>query len=71
MTTSSNQRTPSAPRPHGDHWLELTATLCRESKEEFGDWLSGELTLMEQELNSYVTPNSLRKSLRRKSKTIA
>lgn len=69
MTTSSDHRTPPQLPSHGDHWLELTATLCRESTSEFGDWLSDELALLEEELDSYVTPRSLGKSLRRSSQT--
>ena len=65
MTTSSDYRTPSAPQPSGEHWYELTATLSPESAQEFGDWLSQELAGLESDLESYVTPNSLRKSLRR------
>ncbi len=65
MTTSSDHRTPPAPLPDGKHWHELTATLCPESTDEFSDWLSGELIALEEELSRYVTPNSLRKSLRR------
>ena len=67
MTTSSDHRTPSGLPPHGDHWLELTAMLCRKSTSDFGDWLSDELTMLEEELDSYVTPRSLGKSLRRSS----
>jgi hypothetical protein len=65
MTTSSDHQTQSAPRPSGAHWHELTATLSPKSKEEFGDWLSDQLAGLERELDSYVTPDSLRKSLRR------
>ncbi len=71
MPTSSDHRDPPVPIPHGDHWLDLTATLCRDATNEFGDWLSNELAMMDEELNSYVTPNSLRKSLRRQAKTLA
>jgi hypothetical protein len=65
MTTSSDHRTPSAPRPSGKHWNELTATLPSKSTEEFGTWLSRELDVLVSELDAFVTPNSLRKSLRR------
>ena len=65
MTTSSDHRTPSAPQPSGEHWYELTATLSPESTEEFGDWLSQELLGLETELDSYMTPRSLRKGLGR------
>ncbi len=58
MTTSSDHRTPATPRPSGEHWFELTATLCRESTEAFGDWLSDELRALESQLEAYVTPKS-------------
>ena len=70
MTTSSDHQTPS-PQPPGDnwsdsdHWDELTAPLSSESTEEFGSWISDELEVMLCELDAYVTPNSLKKSLRR------
>lgn len=62
MTTSSDHRTPATPLPSGEHWFELTATLCRESTEAFGDWLSDELRELEDQLEAYVTPRSRRKS---------
>ncbi len=64
MKTSSDHRTPS-PEPHGDHWLELTATLSAESKQVFADWLDKQLEAMLADLEAFVTPDSLRKSLRR------
>ena len=62
MTTSSDHRTPATPPPSGEHWFELTATLCRESTDAFGDWLSDNLRALEVQLEAYVTPNSRRKS---------
>ena len=64
MTTSSDQKKPTPPL-RGDHWEELTATLTPEMTEEFSIWLGQELETLEAELESYVTPDSLRKSLRR------
>ncbi|MGI9470237.1 MAG: hypothetical protein ACR2NZ_01810 [Rubripirellula sp.] len=64
MTTSSDHRTPPPP-PSGEHWYELTATLSAESTEAFGSWLEDELQTLEDELESFVTPQSLRKTLRR------
>lgn len=63
MTTSSDQRTESP--PHGDHWLELTATLSRQPTEEFGQWIDDELQQLEADLHRYVTPGSCHKSLMR------
>lgn len=65
MNTSSDHRTPSASRPCGKHWDELTATLAAKSTDEFATWLSQELEILVSELDTFVTPNSLRKSLRR------
>lgn len=67
MTTSNDHQ---APPPQddwaaGEHWDELTATLSSESKEEFGAWISQELDEMLCDLDSYITPHSLKKSLRR------
>lgn len=64
MTTSSDHRTPP-PQPSGEHWYELTATLPEKSTEALGDWLDNELRMLEDELERFVTPQSLRKSLRR------
>jgi hypothetical protein len=71
MTTSSDQRTPSPVTSHGDHWLELTALLCRDATKELGDWISCDLAVLEKESSSYVTPRSLGKSLRTQSRTSA
>ncbi|MFK8111951.1 MAG: hypothetical protein AB8B91_07100 [Rubripirellula sp.] len=65
MTTSSDHQTPSAPHPDGEHWAELTATLAEKPTEEFGHWMDQNLAALESELERLVTPNSLRKSLRR------
>lgn len=70
MTTSSDHQNPSSPQPSenwsgGEHWFELTATLSPESTEEFGEWLRDELAALENELDLFVTPNSLLKSIRR------
>ncbi|MEM1067574.1 MAG: hypothetical protein AAGG48_01750 [Planctomycetota bacterium] len=64
MTTSSENRTP-APEPNEDHWSELIATLPDETTQVFGDWLGDRLEEMVTELDAFVTPDSLRKSLRR------
>lgn len=42
----------------GEHWYELTATLSRQSRDEFGVWLSEELHGLELELSHFSTPNS-------------
>ena len=66
MTTSSDHRTPSAPRPGGSgHWGELTATLSAESTEQFGNWLSRELEALTESLDHFASPQSQLKSLGR------
>ena len=40
-------------RPMGEHWYDLTATLSRDSREKFGDWLTHELEIIELELSSF------------------
>ncbi len=65
MPASSDHPTPSKPRLEGQHWIELTATLSCEVKEELADWVDRELADLESTLDAYVTPHSLHKSLRR------
>ena len=65
MPASSEHHTPSKPEPSGEHWSELTATLSGDFTQILGDWLNDELADLEGRLSKYVTPNSLRKSLRR------
>ncbi len=64
MPASSDHQTSTKPRLEGRHWIELTATLSFESTEVFANWVDDELAQMERELDFYVTPQSLRKSLR-------
>lgn len=65
MTTSSNHSTPSAPRPTGEHWNELTATLSAESIETLGQWLSDDLDALTIRLEKYASPQSVLKSISR------
>lgn len=58
MTTSSDHRKPELPTPSGEHWLSLTATLSKESTDEFGDWLSENLHDLEALLEVFVTAKS-------------
>ena len=69
MTTSSDHQ-PTTPHPSenwasGEHWYELTATLSRKSKQAFDKWIDGELAYLEDDLERFITPNSLRKCLPR------
>ena len=64
MTTSSDNRTPSAPRPSENHWKELTARLP-ESVQTLDQWMDQQLVELEESYEDYVTKASLRKSLRR------
>jgi hypothetical protein len=64
MTTSSDQHQPTAPNPGktwggGEHWYEMTATLSTESKEAFGRWMDQELAYLEDDLERFITPNSV------------
>ena len=65
MTTSSNHPTHPAPEPNRNHWDELIATLPTEKTEQFGEWLRHELDVMECDNADFITPESLKKSLRR------
>lgn len=51
--------------PAGEHWFEMTATLSPQSTARLGRWIETELALLEDELSDFVTPGSLKKSLRR------
>ena len=42
----------------GEHWYDLTATLSRQSRDEFGVWLSAELDALELALCHFSTPIS-------------
>ena len=42
-------------KPIGEHWYDLTATLSRDSREEFGDWLTHQLEIFELQLSSFST----------------
>lgn len=46
----------------GEHWYDLTATLKRNSREEFGDWLTRELEALELELSHFSTALSLQQT---------
>ncbi len=65
MTTSSEQSIPSAPRPDGRHWSELTATLNEDSVLVLDQWIDEDLRRLEEDLERFVSPNSLQKNLRR------
>ena len=65
MPASSNHPAPARPRLEGDHWTELMATLSNESTEILGSWIDNELAKMQRKLDSFVSPNSLHKSLSR------
>lgn len=63
MTTSSDSRTPSAPRPDGSHWRELTAALPA-TIATLDAWFDEQLDQLERRNAPFVTPQSLRKNLR-------
>ena len=59
MTTSSEQTTTNAkPRPSGDHWFEMTATLCRDQTQQLGQWMDESLRSLESSLERYSSPDS-------------
>ncbi|TWT79239.1 hypothetical protein CA13_06370 [Planctomycetes bacterium CA13] len=61
MTTSSKNLTP---KPDDGNWNELTATLSIESTDRFDEWMTEQLTVLEERLNEFVSPRSLHKNLR-------
>lgn len=63
MTTSSDSRTPSAPRPDDRHWRELIEALP-ESVATLDAWFDSELEKLEQKHEKYITRRSLRQNLR-------
>jgi hypothetical protein len=62
MMTPTN---PTTPRPTGEHWRELAATLSPERTDELSRWMESELQTLELQLAAYVTGDSLRRSQRR------
>lgn len=65
MTTSSDSRSPNAPNPKGEHWKELTAVLPERTMDQFSDWIDEQLSVLEAELSSFVTPLSRKSKHRR------
>lgn len=67
MTTSSDSRTPSAPRPDGEHygrhWRELTAALPP-TVATLDAWFDEQLDELERRNATFITHRSLRKDLR-------
>lgn len=63
MTTSSDSRTPSAPRPGGDHWRELTAALPP-TLATLDSWFDEQLDELERRNSTFITHRTLRKHLR-------
>lgn len=53
--------TSAATMATGEHWYDLTATLSRQSRDEFGVWLSEELDALELALSHFSTPFSHQK----------
>jgi len=65
MTTSSDNRTPSASRPEARNWSEVSNQLLPTETEKFADWLDVKLQELEESQKRFVTGRSLAKSLRR------
>jgi len=64
MTTSSDNRTPSAPRPEAKNWSEVSSQLLPTATEKFADWLDTKLQELEESQKRFITGRSLAKSLR-------
>ena len=64
MTTKFNHSTASTPRPHGDHWSELSATISSTAMATLEQWFDEQLSQLELRNQDYVTKHSLRKNLR-------
>ena len=67
MTTSSDNRSPSAPRPGGDHWKELSDAIAAAtpvSVAELDKWFDLQLADLEVKQAHFVTRRTLRKNLR-------
>lgn len=58
MTTSSETRTPSLPRPSGDHWLEMTATLDQQDAAVLDQWITEVLSELETKASHFSSPKS-------------
>ena len=74
MTTSNDYQDPTKPNAPakkseiafaGDHWFEMTATLCPESTARLGDWIDEDLAAFEAKWSHFVTAGSLQHSRRR------
>lgn len=65
MTTSSDNRTPSAARPEAKNWQEVSSYLSTVATVKFGDWIDEQLKSLEESQKRFVTHRSIAKSLRR------
>jgi hypothetical protein len=61
MSLSPPQSAKAPAKASGEHWYDLTATLSRHAREDFGNWLDGELRTLESELSDYSTAGSRQK----------
>lgn len=64
MTTSSDSRTPSAPRPDGSHWEELRQALPA-TVQQLDQWIDHQLLVLEERQADFVTRRTRLKGLRR------
>ena len=71
MTTSNDYQDPTQPNTApkkreisyaGEHWFEMTATLCPESTALLADWIDEDLAAFEAEWSHFVTAGSLKNS---------
>ncbi len=71
MTTSNDYQDPTKPNQSpkkreisyaGEHWFEMTATLCPESTAQLADWIDEDLAAFEAQWSQFVTAGSLKNS---------
>jgi len=65
MTTSSDNKTPSVPRPEAKNWHDLSNQFAATATEKFAGWIDAQLQLLEDSQKRFVTRQTIAKSLRR------
>lgn len=65
MTTSSDNKTPSVPRPEAKNWHDLSSQFAPTATEKFAAWIDAQLLVLEESQKQFVTRRTIAKSLRR------
>jgi len=65
MTTSSDNKIPSVPRPEAKNWLALSSQFGALATDKFADWIDAQLHVLEESQKRFVTAQTIAKSLRR------